>query len=410
MKSASEIKRLARQMRITPGAEADERILAFAEATLAKSTKARSEAAGSDHFTRRRIMTSKTAKLGAAAVIVIAVLIGIYHLGRSIEMTGVAFGDVLEYIRMAQTVKCTIAVERDGEEPFVMQYMLTEPNRMRIEASDGSITIVDTYQGKCITLKLAEKKAFIMATKTAPKYILNIYPQLKAELLKNFPDGSEQNIGQAEIDGRKVVGFHVKYDAAELTVWADADNGAPVRVESLGPVRSETASDPEGLTVRTTLSNLVYGEKLDDTLFSLVVPEGYSVEQVSTPASPVQEQVMRSLSARLMLRLAKACLDYARAHNDQWPDNLTVAVEFTGDDELLGLKDPERELGCVYIKPARTDPRLVLLYQAYDEWPEGGINVSFVDCHTTIIQAETTFKEHLQFTLGQRGRQDQEPD
>jgi hypothetical protein len=108
-----------------------------------------------------------------------------------------------------------------------------------------------------------------------------------------------------------------------------------------------------------------------------------------------------------MLRLAKVCLDYAQAHNGHWPDNLTVAVEFTSDDELVGLKDPQRQLGCVYIKPARTDPRLVLLYQAYDKWPEGGINVSFVDCHTTIMQDEAAFKEELQFTLSQTKTRDQ---
>lgn len=353
------------------------------------------------------VMRSRITKPATAAVIIVAVLTGIYYVGGSIQVAGVALADVLEHIRMAQTAQCTIIVEKEGDQPFIVQYMLMEPDRMRIEASDGSITIVDTYQGKCIALKPAEKKAFIMTTATAPKQILNVYQDLKETLLKDFPDGSEENIGLAEIDGRKVVGFLVKSNSTEVTVWADAHSGVPVQVESIGPLRSETTSDPEGLSVKTTFSDLVYGEKLDDALFSLVPPEGYSVEQVSTPASPIQEQVMRSLSAELMLRLAKVCLDYAQAHNGHWPDNLTVAVEFTSDDELVGLKDPQRQLGCVYIKPARTDPRLVLLYQAYDKWPEGGINVSFVDCHTTIMQDEAAFKEELQFTLSQTKTRDQ---
>jgi len=70
----------------------------------------------------------------------------------------------------------------------------------------------------------------------------------------------------------------------------------------------------------------------------------------------------------------------------------------------LNLTDPEIELGCVYIRPVKTDPRCVLIYQAYDVWPEGGIIVSFVDCFTDIIKDEATFKEHLDYTLAQQDK------
>ena len=351
----------------------------------------------------RIIMKSPITKLTAAAVIIIVLIVGIYQLGDRIEVTSVAFADVLERIRIARTVSYTMTVEKEGEEPVTMHYMLIEPSRVRVEASDGAITIVDTYQGKSITLRPAEKKAYVMSSSIAPKYILNAYQEIKEDLLKKFADGSEENIGQAEINGRKVVGFLVKYDSTEVIVWADADSGVPVQIESVGAFRSEASQDEQGSTTKVTLSNLVLGEELDDSLFSLTPPDGYSVEQISTPASPAQEEMMRVLSATIMLRLAKACLDYAQAHDGQWPDTLRTGIQYSIKDEtLLNLTDPELELGCIYIKPPRTDPRLVLLYQAYDKWPEGGINVSFVDCHTTVIRNEATFKEHLEFTLSQR--------
>jgi len=208
----------------------------------------------------RIIMKSPITKLTAAAVIIIVLIVGIYQLGDRIEVTSVAFADVLERIRIARTVSYTMTVEKEGEEPVTMHYMLIEPSRVRVEASDGAITIVDTYQGKSITLRPAEKKAYVMSSSIAPKYILNAYQEIKEDLLKKFADGSEENIGQAEINGRKVVGFLVKYDSTEVIVWADADSGVPVQIESVGAFRSEASQDEQGSTTKVTLSNLVLGE------------------------------------------------------------------------------------------------------------------------------------------------------
>ena len=402
MKSA-DIKRLAKKIRIKSSVVNHVRILTDAEAVLLKSTKNGSKVSRPDLSIWRTIMKSRITKLAAAAVVIIVLIVGIYQLGDRIEVISIAFSDVLERIRIARTVSYKITVEKEGEEPVTMHHMLLEPSRVRVEASDGAITIVDTYQGKSIILRPAEKKAYVMSSSIAPKYILNAYQEIKEDLLKKFPDGSEENIGQAEINGRKVVGFLVKYDSTEVIVWADADSGVPVQIESVGAFHSEASQDEQGSTTKVTLSNLVLGEELDDSLFSLTPPDGYSIEQISTPSSPAQEQMMRVLSARLMFRLAKACLGYAQAHDGQWPDTLRTAIQYSIKDEtLLNLTDPELELGCIYIKPPRTDPRLVLLYQAHDKWPEGGINVSFVDCHTTVIRNEATFKEHLEFTLSQR--------
>ena len=126
---------------------------------------------------------------------------------------------------------------------------------------------------------------------------------------------------------------------------------------------------------------------------------------VETPGSPIepQEEIMQGLSARIMVKLARACWKYSTEHNGMWPENLRQAIEYDLEDESFrNLTDPESELGCVYIRPSKpAKPMHVLLYQAYDVWPEDGIIVSFVDTHTQIIRDEAKFTEHLAITLGQ---------
>lgn len=347
-------------------------------------------------------MKSKITKLAIATLIIIAVFVFFNPFGNLPDGTSVAFGKVIANLRSARTVSFTITIEEEGQEPQTMYWWMLEPNHQRIEMQDGRVVIVDTFQGKSISWDPVQKKAYLMATAIAPKYTLNYYDQVKKDLLGNFPDGSEENIGESEINGQRVVGFRLRHHDCEIIVWASVANSMPVMIESVGVFRPDP-DKKKGQTTNITIADMVVGEELDESLFSLSPPGGYSVEETSEPVTKAQKQVMQGLSARIMLKLARACYKYSKEHDGLWPENLQEAIEYgIEDDTLLNLTDPESELGCVYIRPPKTNPRLVLLYQAYEVWPEGGINVSFVDCHTIIINDEATFKEHLDFTLGQQ--------
>lgn len=351
-------------------------------------------------------MKSKIAKLTIAALIIIVVFVCFNPFGNLPDGTSVAFGKVIANLRSAETVSFTITIEQEGQEPQTMYCWTLEPNHQRIEMSDGKVVIVDTFQGKSIAWDPAQKKAYLMATTVAPKSTLNVYDHVKKDLLENFPDGSEENIGESEIYGQRVVGFRVRRNDCEIIVWASVANSMPVMIESVGVFHRKQDKNQEEQTINISITDMVIGEELDESLFSLSPPEGYSVEETSEPAIKPQKQVMRALSVRIMLKLAMACYKYSKEHNGIWPENLQEAIEYgIEDDTLLNLTDPGSELGCVYIRPSKANPKfvfkLVLLYQAYEVWPEGGINVSFVDTHTTVIRNEATFKEHLEFTLSQ---------
>ncbi len=354
---------------------------------------------------RRTIMKSPITKLATAVVIILVVLVGINYLGGSINGTSAAFGKVVEYLRNAETVSLRVTIEQEGQEPQTMYYWTLEPNHQRIEMEDGRIVIVDTYLGESIVLDPAQKKAYLMTTVVSPEYSLNYYDNIKKDLLENFPNSSEEYIGESEIDGHKVVGIRVNRDDCEIIIWADVVNFMPVKIESAGVFRREQYTNQKSRAVTCTITDIVIGEKLDESLFSLSPPEGFLVVVTSEPAAEPQREIMQGLSAQIILKLAKACHNYSKDHSGLWPENLHQAIEYGIEDNALSnLADPESELGCVYIRPTKSDPRCVLLYQAYDVWPEGGIIVSFTDCLVMIIKDEATFNEHLEYTLEQQNQ------
>jgi len=87
--------------------EMDKKLLDDAWAAYEKSKKTKS--AQKQPITWRLIMKSKITKLSAAALILIAVLIGVHHFGSSIDGTSVAYGmeDLLVILKQAQTIQIT---------------------------------------------------------------------------------------------------------------------------------------------------------------------------------------------------------------------------------------------------------------------------------------------------------------
>ena len=400
MRPTENIEKQVKQLRYEANTETHNRVLDNVMHAIDKHEKQKPGTTAPDIW--RTIMKNPIIKLAAAAVLFIAALIGLSQFGKLPDVTGSAFGKVVANLRSAQTVSWSITIEQEGQRPQTMYCWTLEPNHQRIEMEDGRIFIIDTFQGKSVVLIPVEKKAYVTTTPVSPKYILNEYDNIK-DLLNNLSDYSQEYIGQSEINGQKVGGFHIKRVDNEMIIWANMDNYTPVKIETRVVLRNKQNENQKGQTTTFTISDIVIGEELDESLFSLSPPEGFSVITTHESVIEQQKEVMQRLSARIMIKLAKACYDYSKENNGIWPNNLKQAIEYGIEDSaFLNLTDPEIELGCVYIRPVKTDPRCVLIYQAYDVWPEGGIIVSFVDCFTNIIKDEATFKEHLDYTLAQQ--------
>ena len=91
-----------------------------------------------------------------------------------------------------------------------------------------------------------------------------------------------EELGQRQVDGRDAVGFRLRVENIEMTVWADPVTALPVRVESTRGIM-----DPKYHHVMTDFR---FNVNLDESLFSVEPPEGYLVQEVNMDASAPGER------------------------------------------------------------------------------------------------------------------------
>jgi outer membrane lipoprotein-sorting protein len=230
----------------------------------------------------RIIMKSRITKFAAAAVIIIAVLIGVNEFGGSIDGAGVAFAEVLEHIRTSNyTFDLTVLTEDQASS--TVQAMVLEPGRMRVDSSVGLgkvSSIIDISEGKSLLLFHQFKTGQIREVPTPGKddgaggiFALCMKP---IENLWDLRDGTEEELGEKEIDGQIAEGFKTshedQYFQYETTIWAHAKTGVPILVEMVA-----TPLEGESGWIQWTMSNFALDVELAEDLFSLEVPGGYTL-------------------------------------------------------------------------------------------------------------------------------------
>lgn len=245
------------------------------------------------------IMKNRVTKVAAAAVIMIAVLIGVYHFGGSFDGTSLAFGEVLEHIRHSSYAFDLIVNPQAGAAGTVKATVL-EPGKMRMDISSGLgkiSSIVDMTKDKSLLL-FHKQKAAVMETPGTDRYrevagilALTMKP---IENLWNLRDGQEKKVGKEEIDGQSAEGFKIfqqdEFFEYEITLWAHAKTGIPILVEMVFSSLTDSSE-----SINFTMNKFDLDVELNEELFDLEVPEGYTVahqlglDQLEGPARSTNE-------------------------------------------------------------------------------------------------------------------------
>lgn len=217
----------------------------------------------------------------AAAVVVMLIVAVMHWLGAP----GVALAEVLEHVRSAQTLTFKVTVQpklMSSVPPQVVPTMVLEPGRVRQTLPGGVVMIIDRSQGKSLVLQPAQKRAIILAfagekwDQSAGGFV---------DSLRELQDGAEEELGRRQIDGRPVVGFHIsglRNNGWDWTIWADEQTGLPVRVE----VKVERF----GIKMPVVMSDFVFNIDLDESLFSMTPPEGYTLQEMQVDISAPSER------------------------------------------------------------------------------------------------------------------------
>ena len=225
---------------------------------------------------RRTIMKSPITKLAAAAVIIIALLIGLQYFGGSINMTGTAYAEVVERLQNAITMTYTSSGTTEIEIAF------KKPGYMRTTMSGDYVTVIDWSRGKGLSTLPTRKQFIEMEMSNLPhdpaQQQFNVI-----EKLRTLPDRADEELGTSEINGRVLQGFRVAEEDVTNTVWIDPQTRELVRVET------EFINAP---AMNVVMTDFQFDIELDDSLFSLTPPEDYTRLEVQADVSAVAEQDM----------------------------------------------------------------------------------------------------------------------
>jgi len=267
-------------------------LAAFAEA---QADQGDSSPAGRWRVRLKGIATMRNWKIRVAAAVLVAGLIGagVYCLTGT---QSVAFADVVRAILDTSTVtyKVTAAGKINGKEvpkqEFDAAYMA--PDRERL-ASKESIMVFDSAKGKYLTLLPKSKLAMIMTATNKPKDIQskNTFEELRKRL-ERIQSGQKENVvslGKKTIGGRAAVGYRLTEGVWPLTIWADAETKLPL-------VMDIELKLSDGGDVTTSMTDFAWGVQLNKDLFSLEVPNGYTLQESKIDMSnPTEKDLIEML-------------------------------------------------------------------------------------------------------------------
>ncbi len=208
----------------------------------------------------RKIMKSKLTKLTAAAVIIVAIFIGISQFFGGT----VTFAKVIEPILNARTVIFDYVIG-DEKEGSVMHNIVVGSKIRRTFTNMDIIAIIDLENARMLTLDPKTKGGAYVniegPLKERTRDLLEFIRKTVTDL-KGLP---VKELGQKNIDGLEAIGFKLSGSNSEFTIWANPKTTKPVRIEiALG----------QSLFI---FKNFEIDVPVDESLVSMEPPAGYTL-------------------------------------------------------------------------------------------------------------------------------------
>ena len=234
---------------------------------------------------------AKVAAASAAAAVIIAASLVAFLVWPGGNSGGLAIADMLKSIT-AKTAKFTITMRIEppppGRPPEQTRQMLVMENLIRQELPGGVYKVMDLKSSRSVTIIPRQKKVLVTKmpglVQVAKDQMSDDFfgeLQRRIEELRGSGPKDVEFLPDETIGGRPARGFHKHVEGIDITVWADTETCLPVLME----IRYGGGA-PQYLV---TMSNFELDVPLDPALFSMAVPEGYTVEERSMDMSPPTE-------------------------------------------------------------------------------------------------------------------------
>ena len=339
MSREDKVKELIDKSNVATDAQMENRILGDALKHLDMLKQQKSACLG--FYIRRTIMKSPIVKLAAAAVIIIACMIGL-SLWRTTG-SGIALADVLERVEQVKAFRCKGSFEMTGQtsqdKPYRWEVYYNNlesqeyGSKVIHEESDpngGRITFAEIYflPSKMIRIHISHRDKKYIRTELDDDNVQQIqkeYSQYSNPrvFLKEILECKYESLGRSTIDDIDVEGFGTKDPncqgsgfgfkdpQVDVKIWVDVNAHLPVRYESLKSGIDEMGNR---MSHRWIMQDFHWNVPVDSSEFELpVVPDGYIV-QVEKPLGPVNEETA--------IQALRKCVDLL----GKYPSSLSVAL------------------------------------------------------------------------------------
>jgi hypothetical protein len=225
--------------------------------------------------TRRTLMKSPMTKIAAAAVILIAVVL----IGINPFASNVTWAQVIEPILNARTVVFDMILGTD--DTGIVSHEIVVGSRMRKTISNmpNMTMIIDTDNATLLGLDNEAKTAVYVDITGDLGDRHRSYIKFVREIIKQLQDGQVEQLGEQTIDGQKAVLFVGKGQNEEVRIWADPETAHPIRIEA-----------QIGQEFAFTMKHFEFDAAVDESLVSMDVPEGYTLQKTDVPLGNATEE------------------------------------------------------------------------------------------------------------------------
>jgi outer membrane lipoprotein-sorting protein len=213
---------------------------------------------------RRTIMKSPITRIAAAAAVIIVAALGInYFMAPS-----VTWAQVIEPILNAKTVVFDMILGTD--DTGMVSHEIVVGSRMRRTMSNmpNMTMIIDTEEAQLLALDNETKTAVYADISGDLGDRHRSYIKFVRQIISQLQDGQVEELGEQVIDGQKAVLFVGKGQNEEVRIWADPENAHPIRIEA-----------KIGQEFSFTMKNFEFDADVDESLVSMNVPEGYTLQK-----------------------------------------------------------------------------------------------------------------------------------
>ncbi len=250
----------------------------------------------------------------AAAVLLIVLGFAVYLQPPIGGGPGAAFAAMIDQIKEIRTATFSTQVRMEGSPEATGRASLLEPGWTRMEMMmDGKVKMVQVFnlrEGAILSLMPEEKKAILIDISGMPE---KQRQESVIESFKKLPEDAAEFVGEEEIEGSTTLKYEVDQQGLSYyTVWLDAQTKMPVKI------LITDHADPAKSKMHVTMTDFDWGAEVDESLFTLDIPEGYELMEQSLDLGGSTEE---DFVAELRI--------YVRLNDDDFPDEwnlLTIAT------------------------------------------------------------------------------------